>query len=686
MLSLLLKLVGFSKYTNASNVRIKSPKYALITGKLTTKDMNNTIKKFNNPENKYGEYISVILGSSVISEGYSLRNVQTEIILQPHWNFAETEQAIARGIRYGSHEELTINNPDYVPTVNIYLLTSIFEYHSTVSKEAEMYTISQSKLLKIDVVKNIIRENAFDCSLNYERNISNSKEKYTCKGVEPFNKIDYNTYNTFYSKKYIERYIPLVKKFFSLLFHGDILIIKSSIEAILYNTHSAELSEENKVSVYQLLETLQYMIDNMIPVKNRFSVECYISVENNIFFLTDRLNLPMNIYNLWYNKNPFLKVNTSYETTFNNLLNKVSGYDLIDNILNKSQADSYSIQDIRKVSRSLELNDKFYLLVSAINKEYVTPTTYSKKVLEYYKGYILHKPDRLINTMLYNNTDKNLRTFFLSTKTWDISSDEDQFEYEMYLREIKSNKFKIYGVYNVDLDTFCLSVMSPRKFKKSQDKLILAYSATKLNIRLPENLTKQLDLTQLQQDRIFINMFKQKKKEEEEKQEILDIKEEISNMFIQGDVNQLRILYTWLTVTKDILNNALLNFISNVNEEDCTDDVIEILDKITDNKPSKGRNIMTIDLDVLRLYASTLEAISVDPNFTYDLSTENVTKTYKKLKGELIEQLKELNENQIKTFHYIANLNLQKDVLVPAIKNKLMELNLIIHNYKCGVK
>ena len=54
----------------------------------------------------YGEYINVLIGSKIVSEAYSFLNVQEEHILTPHWNYAETDQAIARGYRYRSHLDL----------------------------------------------------------------------------------------------------------------------------------------------------------------------------------------------------------------------------------------------------------------------------------------------------------------------------------------------------------------------------------------------------------------------------------------------------------------------------------------------------------------------------------------------------------------------------------------------------
>ncbi|MEI6490859.1 MAG: SDR family oxidoreductase, partial [bacterium] len=55
---------------------------------------------------RHGEYISVVLGSRSISEGYSFKNILEEHIITPHYNYAEIDQSIARGFRFKSHTHL----------------------------------------------------------------------------------------------------------------------------------------------------------------------------------------------------------------------------------------------------------------------------------------------------------------------------------------------------------------------------------------------------------------------------------------------------------------------------------------------------------------------------------------------------------------------------------------------------
>jgi hypothetical protein len=180
LFSLLLNLFGFSSATGEEGNKNsdKKSRYGLINNISSS---NNKIKllrdRFNRSDNLHGEFINVIIGSRVVSEGFSFKNVQEEHILTPHWNYSETDQAIARGYRYGSHTDLI--NSGITPTLKIFQYVSIpiektgpktvkplFKY----SVDLLMYKRSETKDINIKHIERIIKESAFDCALNYERN------------------------------------------------------------------------------------------------------------------------------------------------------------------------------------------------------------------------------------------------------------------------------------------------------------------------------------------------------------------------------------------------------------------------------------------------------------------------------------------------------------------------------------
>ncbi|GAG29697.1 unnamed protein product, partial [marine sediment metagenome] len=104
--SKILELFGFKK-AEPGHVQSERPRYAILSSRTTTpNEMVQLTNDFNNDKNKYGKHIKVILGSRVISEGFSFKNIRQIHILTPFWNYTQTVQAIYRGLRAFSHNAL----------------------------------------------------------------------------------------------------------------------------------------------------------------------------------------------------------------------------------------------------------------------------------------------------------------------------------------------------------------------------------------------------------------------------------------------------------------------------------------------------------------------------------------------------------------------------------------------------
>lgn len=127
LFSLLLNLFNFTQATNASQT--KALRYILITTENAKESKHIIDHIFNDKKNVHGEYISIIIGSRIVSEGFSFNHIQEEYIITPYWNYSEIDQAIARGLRFGSHDHLIANfkenNMDIFPSVKIYQYVSI---------------------------------------------------------------------------------------------------------------------------------------------------------------------------------------------------------------------------------------------------------------------------------------------------------------------------------------------------------------------------------------------------------------------------------------------------------------------------------------------------------------------------------------------------------------------------------
>jgi hypothetical protein len=78
LFSKILQLFGYKEATGDEYT--KHPRFALLTNQTSTPTkIQKLTERFNDDDNIDGEYISVIIGSKVISEGFTFKNIKTEL-------------------------------------------------------------------------------------------------------------------------------------------------------------------------------------------------------------------------------------------------------------------------------------------------------------------------------------------------------------------------------------------------------------------------------------------------------------------------------------------------------------------------------------------------------------------------------------------------------------------------------
>lgn len=166
--------------------------FKTVTGKTTDFD-NDTIKEkyidiiqnvFNSPGNISGRYLKFILGSKVLNEGISLKNVAEVHILDVHFTLGRVYQVIGRAIRGCSHYDLM--DDEKYPTVKIYKYVIVDENNK--SSEIELYKNAELKDVVIKKIERALKEIAIDCPLNYSGNIFKSEVKQYKNCKEPTDK------------------------------------------------------------------------------------------------------------------------------------------------------------------------------------------------------------------------------------------------------------------------------------------------------------------------------------------------------------------------------------------------------------------------------------------------------------------------------------------------------------------
>ena len=257
----------------------KGLRYALITNQTSsTKEIQRLINRFNQPDNMNGEYISVVIGSRVVSEGFTLKNIRQEFILTPHWNYSETAQAIARGWRLRSHEDLI--NHNIKVTLRVYQQVSIPapSPDTQPSIDLEMYETSEVKDLNMKQIEYIIKKTAFDCPLNISRNkvlgYDNMREcdytlcDYKCKGQigEPE---DTSTYNLYYSLS--TRMGAKLKEYFRTNFSLTIKHLRAMFPSF---------------NLFEVIQGLKILINEDARFVDKYGFPNYVRIQKNVVFIS----------------------------------------------------------------------------------------------------------------------------------------------------------------------------------------------------------------------------------------------------------------------------------------------------------------------------------------------------------------------------------------------------------------
>lgn len=157
---------GYHKYSSKIN---QQNAFIIFDEQLLAENRDKLRKIFNSKENKNGDIIKIIIGSPIISEGITLKNVRHVHILEPTWNMSKTNQIIGRAVRNYSHKDL----PEEERYVEIYKYMSIYSKDPNgMFIDKEKYVLSEEKDRSNKEVERLLKRISFDCVIHKERNNS----------------------------------------------------------------------------------------------------------------------------------------------------------------------------------------------------------------------------------------------------------------------------------------------------------------------------------------------------------------------------------------------------------------------------------------------------------------------------------------------------------------------------------
>lgn len=379
-------------------------RFALITGQSPNRA--EILRLFNSPENRNGDVIHTLVGTLAISEGVDLVNVRN-VLIRPYWNNSVVEQAIARGIRANSLSWL----PASERKVSVYRLLTYFDdpavdtaVHGS-NVDIHMYQMSEQKDKNIKGMERILREVAFDCPLNYKRNVKPefktgsrdcdyTKCKYTCYQVES----DVPPYTSFSAiGQSAGKGESGTQGYYIEFAKPKIQTIKADIRNFLQRNGSGyvdrliiESGSDRKLVIAAIME----MVAGNEVAPNRYGQQCFIRYKFGSLFLTPIISFHEDYYFLnYYAKHPMVETITPLKTIVQ------------DSILDRNMMIIHRLPGLVSKGKpvidklkALEPDTKLFIIEYLMSLALDDPSVKNSSIYKYFSKYIFDDGDAIFHT------------------------------------------------------------------------------------------------------------------------------------------------------------------------------------------------------------------------------------------------------------------------------------------------
>ena len=477
LLSAILKLFGFSQAPTISSsgqaeesegycpsdkpkdltnrLSANNKRFITLTGStVTTSQLDVLVNDiFNSKSNLNGEYIRVIIGSDIVSEGISFKHIRRMYVVTPYWNDSTTSQAIGRAIRYKSHIDL----PEEKRNISIFRLAAVpFEETDDIkSIDIEMYKLSEYKDIRIKQIERLLKENAVDCSLNKGRNVLPTDEPnsklcdyqsdcdYQCDYVDSkLAKADWigtritDTYNLYFAETEIKQIQDAIANAFIYKFA---YLFQELLDRILDTIKD--------IPTIVLARALNDMIVNNKFVTNRYGFINYIREDNGLFFLIDNPLHPQVYTSYYYAKHISLNQKLG---NFEDALIKME-YEKIPFILEQLIKNQKNPDVLKQIFKKLS-PEIIEHIISSFYIAYMSKVNVNKElqsfIIDKFSSYFKQQPSGLMFT--FNPDKPKLLKQINNQYMWVDATEEDIQEVEQQRGDkvtmLRDNPLGYYGV------------------------------------------------------------------------------------------------------------------------------------------------------------------------------------------------------------------------------------------------
>jgi superfamily II DNA or RNA helicase len=242
---------------------------------------------FSTLDNIEGKYIKFVLGSRVMTEGITIKQIKQIHVLDTAYHLGQLMQVIGRGIRFCVHNNVASEETPY-PEVQVFRYVVTTGINSKeLSTEEVLYQKAERKYLLVKETERLMKENAIDCALNYNGNVFDEDIKTYDNCVSP---LEYEQLSQEEKKKFVQ--CPLTCDFKSCSYmcndkklnlkhydHTNKLYKKLAKEKIDFTTFTNKLARNEIEFCKQKIKEMYrykyvYVIDQILEtVKNTFTGE-----------------------------------------------------------------------------------------------------------------------------------------------------------------------------------------------------------------------------------------------------------------------------------------------------------------------------------------------------------------------------------------------------------------------------
>ena len=161
--------------------------------------------------------IKLVLGSRVMNEGISLKNVGEVYILDVYFNLGRVDQVVGRAIRWCSHHQI-MSVENQFPEVNVYKF--VVSLDGELSSEEKMYKRAEIKYILVKEVERLMKEVSIDCPLNHNGNMfadeiekyKNCEKEKNCPAICDYTSCSYKCNDTMLNAEYYDPSNGVYKK------------------------------------------------------------------------------------------------------------------------------------------------------------------------------------------------------------------------------------------------------------------------------------------------------------------------------------------------------------------------------------------------------------------------------------------------------------------------------------------